>query len=213
MAKLIEMEGISVEGVFTHEGHLYTVPDAVLRNRAVKEVVSNMRDSGQILEEYGVARPVISVGSTPGAQMIVREHGIGELRSGVYCFNDRTQVYLGTNPSRCAVSVLATVLSVRSDGRVIVDAGVKALASDRNIPDGLYGFVIDHPELQFVACSEEHGMLQSEGDRGLKVGDKLKIVPNHCCTCVNMHDAMMVFLDDMVIDRWEISARGWKNPY
>lgn len=209
MARLVEMDGISVKGVFTHEGHLYTIPDPTSRNLAVKAVVSTMRESGRILAEYGVTNPVISVGSTPGAKMIVKEQGVGELRSGVYCFNDRTQVYLGASPSSCAVRVLATVLSVRSDGRVIVDAGVKALASDRNIPDGLYGIVVDHPELQFVACSEEHGMLQSEDAHGLKVGDKLQIVPNHCCTCVNMHEAMSVFVGDMVVDSWQISARGW----
>ncbi len=60
-----------------------------------------------------------------------------------------------------------------------------------------------------VGLSEEHGkMTVSNGDVSLKPGDKLDILPTHCCTTVNLHDRYYGIRNEMVESVWEISARG-----
>jgi len=200
-----ESSGIELAGIFTHEGHLYKSSDPVSTASAVAEQMRHLADT---MRRAGLPCEVISVGSTPGAPLMANEPGLTELRPGVYVFNDRSQVRLGAPRENCALTVLATVTSVRSDGKIIVDAGTKSLASDCPFEDRSFGEILDHPELRFVGASEEHGHLLSEGKPPVRVGDRVRILPNHACTCVNMHNTMTAFRGESVEAVWTIAARG-----
>jgi D-serine deaminase-like pyridoxal phosphate-dependent protein len=160
------------------------------------------------LSDKGIPVQEISIGSTPGAHLFAGEATPTELRPGNYVFLDRMQAHIGANRNQCALTVLASVVSVRSDGRVIVDAGTKSLASDCPFPDKTYGEIVGHPELQFVAASEEHGHLQATEKTPLRVGDKVQVIPNHACTCVNMHDTLTAYRGEQVVAEWPIAGRG-----
>jgi D-serine deaminase-like pyridoxal phosphate-dependent protein len=136
------------------------------------------------------------------------EPGLTELRPGVYVFNDRTQLRLGAPKDTCALTVLATVVSVRPDGKIIVDAGTKSMASDCSFEDRSYGEIVGRPDVRFVGASEEHGHLQAESGTALRVGDRVRIIPNHACTCVNMHDTMTAVRGETVEATWIIAGRG-----
>ena len=123
-------------------------------------------------------------------------------------FNDRSQVRLGAPKDACALTVLATVVSVRSDGKIIVDAGTKSLASDCPFDDKTFGEVVGRSDVRFVGASEEHGHLLAEGGTTLRVGDRIRIIPNHACTCVNMHDTMTGVRGETVEATWIIAGRG-----
>jgi D-serine deaminase-like pyridoxal phosphate-dependent protein len=44
--------------------------------------------------------------------------------------------------------------------------------------------------------------------RRLRVGDRLRIVPNHVCPCVNLHDTLYgVEAEDVVVE-WTVAGRG-----
>ncbi len=202
---LVGREGIHFAGVFTHEGHIYKYEDQKV---GAVEAEGRLAQVCALLESNGIAVGEISMGSTPGAAHLAKEPLPTELRPGVYVFNDRTQVMFGQQKPNCALTVLATVTSIRSDGRMIVDAGTKSLASDSPFADKTTGEILGHPELTMVGFSEEHGHVQIEGSTSLKVGDKVRIVPNHACTCVNMHDTMIVVRGTQVVDRWKIVGRG-----
>ena len=197
--------GLDIEGIFTHEGHLYRAENPADPARAAAE---QMRNVARDLRAAGIALATVSMGSTPGAPLTAREPGIDELRPGVYVFNDRTQLRLGASPESCALTVMATVTSIRSDGRVIVDAGTKSLASDCPFEDRSFGIVLKRPELQFVGASEEHGHLQISDEGSIHVGDRVRIVPNHACTCVNMHDTITAHRGDTVEAVWAVAGRG-----
>ncbi len=209
LARLIaECKGAALHGIFTHEGHIYAQEEADGRAELARQAAQKMRACAEALVQAGLPVQEISVGSTPGAPFMAVEPGVTEMRSGVYVYNDRTQLLRGTDLKDVALTVLATVVSVRPDGRIILDAGVKTLASDRNLPDGLYGMLPDYPHIRFAAASEEHGMLQADGPHTLKTGDRVRIVPNHCCTCVNMHSHITVHQGEQVTDTWEVALRG-----
>jgi len=197
--------GLELDGIFTHEGHLYKSADA---GRTAADAAAQMRSLAELLASAGLPCQAISMGSTPGAPFLANEPGITELRPGVYVFNDRTQVRLGTPREACALTVLTTVTSVRPDGRVIVDAGTKSLASDCSFEDRTFGEVAGRPDLQFAGASEEHGHLLADSGANIRVGDRLRVLPNHACTCVNMHDTLTAVRGETVEATWTIAGRG-----
>lgn len=206
--RIADHPGLQFLGIFTHEGHLYRGKDGGVDEDAAASVATQMRETAAALAEQGTACEVVSVGSTPGAKLLATEPGLTEMRPGVYVFNDCSQMRRGAAKDHCALSVLTTVISVRPDGRIVIDGGTKSFASDNPFPEKTYGEVIDHPELTFVGISEEHGHLQAEGPTTLEVGDKLRIIPNHACTCVNMHNALVTYQGETVEETLDIAARG-----
>lgn len=200
-----EAPGLELTGIFTHEGHLYKSGDAA---GAARTAAAQMRSIAAALSRSGLPCADVSMGSTPGAPLLANEAGITELRPGVYVFNDRMQARMGAPTDGFALTVLATVTSVRSDGRVIVDAGTKSMASDCPFDDRTFGEIVGRPDLRFVGASEEHGHLLSDGSERIRVGDRLRILPNHACTCVNMHDTITGVRGESVEAVWNIAGRG-----
>ncbi len=197
--------GLELDGIFTHEGHLYKAADA---GESARLAAKQMRSLAAQLGRAGIPCRTVSMGSTPGAPLIASEPEVTELRPGVYVFNDRTQLRLGAPREACALTVLATVTSVRPDERAIVDAGTKSLASDCSFEDRTFGEVVGRPDLSFVGASEEHGHLLFQDGAAIRVGDRLRILPNHACTCVNMHDTLTAFRGETVEATWAIAGRG-----
>ena len=133
---------------------------------------------------------------------------ITEYRPGTYVYNDRSLIARGScTLEDCALSVLVTVVSTPDANRAIVDAGSKVLTSDLLGLVG-HGLVVDHPDLAIDQLSEEHGRLVSDGPTGLKVGDRLRIVPNHACVVANMLDEVMLVRGSDFIGAQPVVARG-----
>ncbi|WP_223751041.1 MULTISPECIES: D-TA family PLP-dependent enzyme [unclassified Myxococcus] len=160
----------------------------------------------------GLEPEVVSGGSTP---MLWRSHevpGLTEIRPGINVLNDRNTASLGACAwSDCAFSVLATVVSTAVPGQVVLDAGSKALAKEEGLaPSGGYGALLDRPELVVRSVSEEHGLLDvSSTSWRPRVGERVRVVPNHVCAAVNLHERLHVLSKDTVMETWEVAARGW----
>jgi D-serine deaminase-like pyridoxal phosphate-dependent protein len=120
-------------------------------------------------------------------------------------------VTLGVVPlERCALSVLATVVARPTERRLILDTGSKALAAEQLSPRSPgFGFVLGHPELLVERLYEEHAIVTSKEPSAVPIGERLAVVPNHACACVNLHEQMLVVDDGEVVDAWTIDARGW----
>src|SRR5439155_257768 len=72
-----------------------------------------------------------------------------------------------------------------------------------------FGYLASDPSTRVASLWEEHGVLRlAENARGLRVGDRVSIVPNHVCTAVNLHDRLVATHDDRVEVVWTIAARG-----
>jgi D-serine deaminase-like pyridoxal phosphate-dependent protein len=125
-------------------------------------------------------------------------------------FYDATQVALGLiGPPGCALSVLATVIGRPDPRRVILDAGSKALSAERLTPRAPgFGLVLGHPELTVERLYEQHAIAGAPHGSGLRVGDRVRIVPNHACTTANLHRRALVAEGDEVVDVWSIGAAG-----
>jgi D-serine deaminase-like pyridoxal phosphate-dependent protein len=40
------------------------------------------------------------------------------------------------------------------------------------------------------------------------VGDRLRVIPNHICPCINLQNHVFLVSGDQVLDQWKVAARG-----
>jgi len=209
--RLRQYPSLQLRGIFTHEGHAYNFPNLEERERVVMKAADEMKRTALLLREHGFACEVISVGSTPSAMIVGKVEGVTEMRPGNYVFCDRVQLKLGScREDQIAASVLATVISRSAPDRAIIDAGNKTMCTD-NAADfnNTIGVVVGHPELTFHYSSEEHGRLTSQtGQIVLKVGDRVRLLPNHACGMMNLHDEVYGVRGEVVEEIWKVAARG-----
>jgi D-serine deaminase-like pyridoxal phosphate-dependent protein len=207
--QILEMPNLRWEGISVYPGH-------IMGNRASREediAVENERLDRlyALLDAAGIPYPLVSGGNTPAAFESHRFHGITEIRPGTYVFNDRNTVDAeSASYADCAATVLTTVVSTSVSGRAIIDAGSKTLSADALLSgeEKYHGYVLDHPEYTLEALSEEHGHLAVPRSAAVRVGDRLRVVPNHICPCINLHDQVYVVSGDQVIDKWKVAGRG-----
>jgi D-serine deaminase-like pyridoxal phosphate-dependent protein len=198
-------------GLMAFAGHAYAAESPGEIGAAAEQEGRAVHETAAALADEGVEVGALSVGTTPTTSVLEREGAVTEIRPGNYVFYDATQVTLGVAPlERCALSVLATVVARPTERRLILDTGSKALAAEQLSPRSPgFGFVLGHPELLVERLYEEHAIITSKEPSAVPIGERLAIVPNHACACVNLHERMLVVDDGEVVDAWTIDARGW----
>jgi D-serine deaminase-like pyridoxal phosphate-dependent protein len=207
--RIASLPGIDLAGVFTHAGQGYAEPTAEGLARTAAEEGRIVAAAADAIRAAGLACGEVSLGSTPTARRAITARGVTECRPGTYVYNDRSQVTLGTcRLEDCALTVLATVVSVPAAGRAVVDAGSKTLSTDplRPKPDG-YGLVLGTASI-VDRVSEEHGVLRVAGGDRFRVGDRVRILPNHACVVANLHDRLVAVRSGRVEGEIVVAARG-----
>lgn len=209
---------LTLAGVLTHAGHSYgcTSVDEI---RAVAEAERTAAvAAAERLRAAGHDCAIVSVGSSPTALFAADLAGVTEMRPGVYMFQDLFQAGLGCcEETDVAVSLLATVVGGRRDGRVLIDAGGLALSQDTCVsgPDGApaYGRVWDAGARTPLAgayvaqVNQEHGFVAGGGS--LKVGDRVRVLPNHACMMAAMHEQYhVVDGGEDIVEVWS-RGHGW----
>src|SRR6266545_1118419 len=147
--------------------------------------------------------------STPTARAAMEIGGVTECRPGNYVYHDASQVSLGTcGIEDCAMTVLATVISVPAANRAVLDCGSKTLSSDvlRPRPSG-HGWILGRKS-RIEKLSEEHGVVRVEPEEAFRVGEKVAVLPNHACVVSNLHDRIVLARGERVEGEWTVAARG-----
>jgi len=190
--------GLAVRGAFTFPGHSYS-PGG--REQAALDEADALARAATAMAAAGVPVCVLSGGSTPSLQYA--DARVDELRPGVYVFGDAQQVELGTiGFEQVALTVGSTVVS-HAGGRVICDAGSKALGADRAPWATGYGRILGEPDARIVALSEHHATIEWPG-RLPALGSVILVVPNHVCNAVNLGDEYVLTTGG----HWPVAARG-----
>ncbi|HEX7131075.1 MAG TPA: alanine racemase, partial [Iamia sp.] len=184
--------GLEVRGVMGYEGHLMMETD----DKAAK-VEAAMADL--LAAHAAVGGDVVSGGGTGTWDT---NTWVTELQAGSYTLMDADYATLDS-PFRPALGVLATVVAVnRAKGWVVVDAGLKAMATDHGPP------TIDGATVWF--CSDEHTTFAPADDGELpSVGDRVTLRPGHVDPTVALHERLHVTQGDEVVDTWDVDLRGW----
>jgi D-serine deaminase-like pyridoxal phosphate-dependent protein len=93
----------------------------------------------------------------------------------------------------------------------VIDAGTKTLTSDRNVkfPDSGHGHVVEYPDAKITRLSEEHGEVDvSQCARRPKLGERLTVIPNHICPCVNLQDSVWLRGESGELTVMGVDSRG-----
>ena len=205
--QLSSLPAVEVAGISCYPGHCRGDAETIQsRLAAVDALLQETRDA---FTGAGIRCDRISGGSTP-TRYLTHETCVNELRSGTYALLDRVD-----GPGEpdggldaCALWVEVTVVSDAVPGQIVVDAGSKTLTSDTH-PDGGYGVVVGWPEAHLHTINEEHGYVDVSGlKRRPVVGDHLRVIPNHACGCVNLHDGLLGVRNDVVERVIRVAARG-----
>lgn len=152
---------------------------------------------------------IISNGGSPDMWRAHEVASATEHRPGTYIYMDRFQVSKGVGSwDDCALTVLTTVVSRPTESRAIIDAGSKALTSDTLGLEG-FGRITDYPDAAITSLSEEHGVIDLSACKTKpQIGDRLRIIPNHCCVVSNLFDEVVLISGDEVVEFTLVAARG-----
>jgi D-serine deaminase-like pyridoxal phosphate-dependent protein len=195
---IAERPGLSFAGFM-----LYPPEDAMeVTQKFLDEATAGVR-------EAGLTPRIVSTGGTPNLANLGRIKGATEHRAGTYVFNDRMMLACGAaTMDDVALHVVGTIVSRAAPDRGIVDTGSKTLTSDTGGLEG-HGLILEYPEAKIAKFAEEHGFLDLTkcNDRP-KVGDVVRIVPNHVCVVVNMVDRLVATRGDEIVGELPVAARG-----
>jgi D-serine deaminase-like pyridoxal phosphate-dependent protein len=184
-----------------HFGGLMTYPT----NEHLDDFVRVTRD---LLKDSGLRIERVSGGGTPCMWEAHTHPELTEHRAGIYIYGDRLTLRSGAVKFEdCAIKVHATVVSRPTSERGILDAGSKSLSSDLHGLDG-YGFVCEYPDAKIYQLSEEHGHVDfSACSKKPEIGERVTIIPNHCCTVTSLFDEVVGARGDQVEVTWQVAAR------
>lgn len=199
-------DGLEVTGISCYPGHLRDDRDRIAAG--IEAVAADLHAARDALAARGIACRRISGGSTA---TLFESHRtpVSELRPGNYALLDRQEARGAFGLDDCALRVLATVVSTAVAGRIVLDAGSKAL-SEAPPPPGASGFgaVVGHRGVAIEALSEEHGHAAAGQAAGLEVGSRVELIPNHACTCVNQQPVLYGVRDGEVVTEMRPQLRG-----
>jgi D-serine deaminase-like pyridoxal phosphate-dependent protein len=100
----------------------------------------------------------------------------------------------------------ATVVS-HAGGRLVLDAGSKALGADRAAYATGFGRLLALPDARIVLLSEHHAVVDLGAAPLPPIGSQVDVVPNHVCNAVNLTDRL--YVDDAGdVSAWPVVARG-----
>lgn len=201
LAKLItELPGVTFSGIQAYAGHLSHEADLDLVQQKVLEYEKCLTGLKKYVEERGIPVKDIS-GASTNTSRYKASHGVyTELQPGSYIFVD--QAYLPCQlPYEQSLFIVSTVISKSTD-RIILDVGAKGLGMDQVFP-----CVVGHEKDTYV-LSEEHFAVQN--DRGIpyteKIGDKVLLIPGHCCTTINLYPKLYVKEGTDITSVWNVEG-------
>ena len=208
------LPNLEFAGIAFYPGHVRgPVSEHAAQIAALGMLVADTRAA---FERAGLPMETVSAGSTPTLWQTHQIDGVTEMRPGTYIFNDRTTAEIGACAlDECALSVLATVVSTAVPGQAVIDAGAKALGREPmrgGTGDG-FGCLASDPSVVVKSMSEEHGILDlSRSSWRPRVGERVRVLPNHVCIVVHLADVVYGLRDEAVVTSWPVAARGRGQP-
>ncbi len=185
-------------GIQAYAGHLSHEEDYAKRQKDSEWVESTLKELCDYLKDQGLPVREVSGASTGTVEFRPKGGVYTEAQAGSYIFMDAAYNALNLK-FQSALFVVGTVMS-RANGKVIVDAGRKSISVDQKMP-----VFRDFPTLA-VSVSEEHSAIPLEG--GPAVGERLLLIPGHCCTTVNLHTHIYLVRGGKVMDKIPVTSRG-----
>jgi D-serine deaminase-like pyridoxal phosphate-dependent protein len=176
-------------------------------------ISAQLREAIDLWKHDGHETKIVSGGSTPTAYNSHHVPEFTEIRPGNFIYNDSNGFRNDwCKLEDCAARFVVTVVSNAVAGKCVIDAGTKTFSSDRlalNQEKGGFGYIPELPAAKIMRLSEEHGEVDlSECPWHPKLGERLHVIPNHLCPCVNLVDWFWLKREGGGLERLRVDARG-----
>jgi D-serine deaminase-like pyridoxal phosphate-dependent protein len=202
--------GLRLDGIMFYPGHVSLA--MAKEGKVIGKIDGMLGEVIDLWRKKGMEAKIVSGGSTPTAYFSHQFKNMTEFRPGTYIFHDMNGVHGGfATIEDCAARIVATVVSSAVPGQVVIDAGSKTLTSDRcgPAPESGHGYVVEYPEAKIVKLTEEHGQVDVRSSaRTPKVGERVTVIPNHICPCINLQDVVWWKEGDEKPIAIDVQARG-----
>jgi 3-hydroxy-D-aspartate aldolase len=208
--RITDAPNLAFRGLQAYHGSAQHLSSLAERKAAIGRATEIVQATVAHLGKAGIACEFISGAGTGTFRM---EGGSGlwnELQAGSYLFMDAEYARIGGDgDSRYtefehSLFVLATVMSVPTADRAIVDAGLKSYSAEKGPP-----LVHGRPGLEVTGVSDEHARIGiGAAATPLRLGDRVMLIPGHCDPTINLHDWYVAVRGGRVESLWPITARG-----
>lgn len=189
---------LKFEGIQAYAGNLSHEEEYQTRMKESAKVEERISELKKYVEARGIPVKEVSGASTGTVQFRGINSVYTEIQAGSYLFMDVAYNALNLEFQN-SLFLLTSVISKRKDA-VITDAGRKSVSVDQKMP------VFKGYEQYPVEVSEEHSAIYA--DIPANIGDKMLLIPGHCCTTMNLHENVYLVRDGMIKDRVPIVSRG-----
>jgi len=199
---------MAFEGFMAYSGGAAHTRGWEARRKRSENDLAGVRDTVALAKKSGLPVNIVSGGST-GTYNIDHAHGLTELEAGSYVFMDTAYFAIGGKTDeqvytdfKGSLSVLTTIDSKRHAKQATIDYGNKAMLRPTDKVKGM-------PWIQVSSQGAEYGMLSwNDGDRDLKIGERVEIYCTNLDTSTNCYDRYYVAKGDQIVDVWPIMGRS-----
>jgi len=198
-------------GLQGYAGHCAHVSGWKARRDASLGAMAPLMETRRLIEADGIPVEIVAGGSTGTWDIDVELPGLTELQAGSYCVMDLEYQRIGGRDGdavtafEMALTVVATVVSVPTRDRAIVDAGLKAFSTDKPFPPE----PVERAGIAYGFAGDEHGRLTvTDPARAPRLGERIEFFPPHCDPTINLYDRIYAVRGDQVEGVWDIAARG-----
>ena len=202
--QLIELENLKLRGLHVYDGQI-TVSDLAQRTKQSDDAFARVQQLSERLQESGVDDLTIVAGGSPTFPLHAKRTGV-ECSPGTFVFWDAgySEAY-PEQPFEPAALVISRVISILEEGRICTDLGHKSVAAENPLQRRVR--FLNGPSFTFIGQSEEHLVLQTDGNHSLQVGDVLYGMPVHICPTCALYERAVVVEGHKVAGEWKIAAR------
>jgi D-serine deaminase-like pyridoxal phosphate-dependent protein len=202
--ELSRLKGIVPGGLHCFDGH-NNQEDPGERLAAARECLAALDRLQERVEQRGGKVPRRVLGGTSTFPCYAKMENT-ELSPGTCFLQDWNNLRRYKDMAFQPAALLFTrVVSKPSSGRVTVDAGSKAIATD---PPDERGIVFSAEGFRPLFQSEEHWVFEAREAGRFRVGDGLYILPTHICPTFALHQSVRVVdASGSWVDSWPVAAR------
>jgi D-serine deaminase-like pyridoxal phosphate-dependent protein len=205
------LKSLTYAGVQFYCGSHQHIIDFKERRAKIEERTEYLKGILAKLEAAGL-KPGIVTGSGTGTHYIDAKLGVfTELQVGSYIFMDHDYNVcdlrgMDRPTFEQALQIDARVVSANTPGMATVDAGLKAMATEKGPPMILKG-AVDGSTTRFMG--DEHlAVIAPQGKTAPALGEQVVLTPPHCDPTVNLYEAYHVVKGDTLVEIWPVTARG-----
>jgi D-serine deaminase-like pyridoxal phosphate-dependent protein len=204
-ALIARLPQLAPDGIHAYDGHIHD-RDPGERRSAVQPGLDRTLALRDRLIKQGLPVPRMVLGGSPTFPIYAELEQPGvECSPGTIVFHDDSYASKYPDlPFVPAALLLTRVISHPGPGRLCLDLGHKAVASD---PPGQRARLLTVDDARPIQHSEEHLVVETAQSEAIPLGTPLLAIPTHICPTVALHRRAYVIDEGQVVDQWEVTAR------